>query len=183
MIKNIMFNYNHFQLRILNKYEFCHFIPALKAGEVEMAECFVKLYITIIPPIIAKAFLNERKHFLFLNLLLILEKNLSKRLFENSPFVNNPIRKCLTFESNNSFIADEMYSALSEIMRFGIFPVNFNANFSVIIHAFLSFVGDKNQDRTNLEVGSKTMNNLYLTPFILTIVSSICHTSADIERL
>jgi len=95
----------------------------------------------------------------------------------------NPIRKCLTFESNNSFIADEMYSALSEIMRFGIFPVNFNANFSVIIHAFLSFVGDRNQDRTNLEVGSKTMNNLYLTPFILTIVSSICHTSADIERL
>jgi len=48
MIKNIMFNYNRFQLRILNKYEFCHFIPALKAGEVEMAECFVKLYITIL---------------------------------------------------------------------------------------------------------------------------------------
>jgi hypothetical protein len=113
--------------------------------------------------------------------LLILEQNLSKRLFENSTFANNPIRKCLIFESNNSFIAVEMYSAISEITRFGILPVNFNANFSVIIHAFFTFVGDRNQDKTNLEVGSKTMNNLYLTPSILTIASSICHTSAAIE--
>jgi hypothetical protein len=43
-------------LRILNKCGVYHFIPALKAGEVEMAECSVKLCITIIPPIIAKHF-------------------------------------------------------------------------------------------------------------------------------
>ena len=37
----------------------------------------LKLYITIIAPIMAKEFLNERKDFLFLNLLLMVEKNLS----------------------------------------------------------------------------------------------------------
>jgi len=72
-----MYNYNHFQLSILKRYGFCHFIPAFRAGEVPRAECFVKLYITIIAPIMAKEFLNERKDFLFLNLLLMVEKNLS----------------------------------------------------------------------------------------------------------
>jgi len=142
----------------------------------------LKLYITIIAPIMVKEFLNERKDFLFLNLLLMVEKNLSKRLFENSPLVNKLIFKCLTFELNNSFIAEEMYSALSEIMRFGIFPVNCSANFSAIMQAFLSFVGERNQERINFEVGSKTTNNLYLMPFIF-MMSSICHISAEIWRL
>jgi len=143
----------------------------------------VKLYITIIAPITAKEFLKERRDFLFLNLLLIVEKNLSKRLLENSPLVNKPIFKCLTFVANNSLIAEEMYSALSEIMMFGILLVNWSANFSAIMQAFLSFVGDRNHERTNLEVGSKTINNLYLMPFILMTVSSICHTSGDMEIL
>jgi len=86
MIKNIMFNYNHFQLSISEKYEFYHFIPVFKSGKMSQSECFVKLYITIIATIIARVFLKERKDFLFLNLLLIVEKNLSERLFENSPY-------------------------------------------------------------------------------------------------
>ena len=74
-------------MSILKRYGFCHFIPAFKAGEVPRAECFVKLYITIIAPIIAKEFLNKCKDFLFLNLLLMVEKNLSfqedmKNLYE-----------------------------------------------------------------------------------------------------
>ena len=72
MIKNIMYNYNHFQLSILKRYGFCHFIPALRE-----LDCFDN----------AKEFLNECKDFLFLNLLLMVEKNLSfqedmKNLYE-----------------------------------------------------------------------------------------------------
>ena len=75
---------------ILNRYWFCHFIPVFRVGEVQRAECFGKLYITIIALIIARKFLKECKDFLFIKERINLEvgSKIINISFHVCPFIN-----------------------------------------------------------------------------------------------